>query len=67
MKNLHKEIETDAFLIGDEVYLIGQKDPFGMVTRINKVTVSVKRHKDKHNIKIKPSKIYLGKDWHFYN
>jgi len=56
-----------AFLIGDEVYLVGQKEPFGMVRSVNKVTITVKRHSDNHRVRINPNNLYVGADWQEYN
>ena len=56
------------FIKGDEVYLIGgDGEPIGMVTSIGSVNVHVRVYESKRIVAMKPTELYLGKEWHSFN
>lgn len=58
---------TGHFLVGDEVYLVGNPKPFGMVSSLGDKNVLVKRHEDSKIVPKKPTELYLGQEWHKFN
>lgn len=65
--NIIGAITTSYFLRGDEVYKIGNPNPFGMVVGTGEKNVMVVRHSDGKKVAIKPNKLYLARDWNRYN
>ena len=66
----HPKKETSAFLEGDEVYKVGSSDPrepYGKVVGVGSKNIKVRTYSDGKFRFIKPSKLYLGFDWHNYN
>ena len=56
------------FIRYDEVYLIGADgEPFGMVVKIGAKNIHVKSHNNSKTIVVKPTNLYLGKEWHLFN
>lgn len=60
-------ITTSYFMRGDEVYKIGNSNPFGMVVGTGEKNVMIVRHSDGKKVAIKPNKLYLARDWNRYN
>ena len=55
-------VDVYSFMRGDEVYLNGVRDPFGMVTSIGEKNVMVKRHSDGKIVPMPPTKLWVGKN-----
>ncbi len=68
MQSPSDKFTVDHFISGDEVYLVGGNgEPFGMVDRLGSVNVLVRPHNQSKSIAIKPTKLYLGAEWHQFN
>lgn len=55
-------VDMWSFVKGDEVYLNGIYEPFGMVTSLGNKNVMVKRHKDGKIVPMAPTKLWVGKN-----
>ena len=68
--NKERNEKTNHYILGDEVYKIGSKDPkepFGKVVSVGEKMVYVKKYSNNKKVPVSPNNLYLGYEWQKIN
>jgi DNA repair protein RadC len=55
-------VDVHSFLKGDEVYVNGDYEPYGIVTSVGSKNIMVKKHKDNRIVAMNPKNLWVGKN-----